>query len=45
MEAPYLHNFVQSVFDALVAEGVPVKGSTLVVSGDGRYYNKTVNQR
>jgi len=44
MEDPYLQNFVQSVFDALVAEGVPVKGSTLVVSGDGRFYNKTAIQ-
>mmetsp|Transcript_18603 Transcript_18603/g.54511 ORF Transcript_18603/g.54511 Transcript_18603/m.54511 type:complete len:645 (-) Transcript_18603:3269-5203(-) len=39
MEAPYLHNFVQAVFDALFAEKVPVKGGTLVVSGDGRFYN------
>jgi len=44
MEDPYLHNFVQSVFDALVAEGVPVKGSTIVVSGDGRFWNKTAIQ-
>lgn len=42
MEAPYLHNFVQSVFDALLSVGTPVKGSTLVVSGDGRFYNKEV---
>ena len=35
----YLQNFVQSVFDALVEEKVPIKGGTLVVSGDGRYYN------
>jgi len=44
MEEPYLHNFVQSVFDALVAEGAAVKGSTLVVSGDGRFWNKTAIQ-
>jgi len=44
MEAPYLHNFVQSVFDALVAEGVPIKGGTLVISGDGRFYNKEAIQ-
>jgi phosphoglucomutase len=44
MEAPYLHNFVQSVFTALVAEGVPVKGGTLVVSGDGRFFNKEAIQ-
>ena len=35
----YLQNFVQSVFNALEAEKVPVKGGTLVVSGDGRYWN------
>jgi len=39
MEGFYLHNFVQSVFKALLAEGVAVEGGTLVVSGDGRYWN------
>lgn len=34
----YLANFVQSIFNALPAD--ELKGSTLVVSGDGRYYNK-----
>jgi len=42
MEGAYLHNFVQSVFDALGADSL--KGSTLVVSGDGRYWNKTAIQ-
>jgi len=32
----YLHNFVQSVFDALPQS--ELVGSTIVVSGDGRYY-------
>ena len=36
MEENYLANFVQSVFDALADTGTPVKGGTLVVSGDGR---------
>lgn len=31
----YLHNFVQSTFDSLPA--AELRGSTLVVSGDGRY--------
>jgi len=44
MEGYYLHNFVQSVFNALFAENVPVKGGTLVVSGDGRYWNKEAIQ-
>merc|ERR1719469_397511 len=39
MEGNYLHNFVQSVFNALVETDVQVKGGTLVVSGDGRYWN------
>ena len=32
----YLENFVQSIFDVLPAD---TKGQSLVVSGDGRYYN------
>ncbi|MDG4604330.1 MAG: alpha-D-glucose phosphate-specific phosphoglucomutase [Defluviicoccus sp.] len=36
----YLHNFVQSIFDSL--EGF--KGTTLVVGGDGRYYNREAVQ-
>ncbi|KAK9790311.1 hypothetical protein WJX73_001398 [Symbiochloris irregularis] len=38
----YLANFVQSTFDALPAEDL--KGSTLVVSGDGRFYSKDAIQ-
>jgi len=44
MSEHYLENFVQSTLDALVAEGVPVKGGTLVISGDGRYHNKAAIQ-
>jgi phosphoglucomutase len=39
MSPKYLHNYVQSVFNTLVDSKVPVEGGTLVVSGDGRYYN------
>jgi phosphoglucomutase len=39
-EPHYLENFVQSVFDVL--EGFD--GETLVVGGDGRYYNRTAVQ-
>ncbi|KAK4789997.1 hypothetical protein SAY86_017301 [Trapa natans] len=38
----YLHNFVQSTFNALSAENV--RGATLVVSGDGRYFSKEAIQ-
>eukprot|EP00698_Gefionella_okellyi_P008713 TRINITY_DN2174_c0_g1_i1.p1 TRINITY_DN2174_c0_g1~~TRINITY_DN2174_c0_g1_i1.p1 ORF type:complete len:485 (+),score=121.72 TRINITY_DN2174_c0_g1_i1:66-1520(+) len=39
LEQPnYLENFVQSVFNALPSN--EVQGATLVVGGDGRYYNK-----
>lgn len=36
----YVENFIQSIFDAL--EGY--KGKTLVIGGDGRYYNREVVQ-
>jgi phosphoglucomutase len=44
MEGKYLHNYVQSVFNALIECNVPVKGGTLVVSGDGRFWNKDAIQ-
>merc|ERR1719221_2081265 len=39
MDGNYLANYVQSVLNTLVDENVPVEGGTLVVSGDGRYWN------
>ena len=36
----YAENFIQSIFDSL--EGFA--GKTLVIGGDGRYYNKEVVQ-
>lgn len=44
MEKNYLENFVQSTFDALTSNGVHLDGGTMVVSGDGRYHNKTAVQ-
>ncbi|XP_034573833.1 phosphoglucomutase, cytoplasmic 2 [Setaria viridis] len=38
----YLQNFVQSTFNALPAK--EVKGATIVVSGDGRYFSKDAVQ-
>jgi phosphoglucomutase len=36
----YIENFVQSIFDCLDGK----EGATLVVGGDGRYYNRTAIQ-
>ena len=36
----YLENFVQAVFEAMPK----LKGTTLVLGGDGRYYNRTAAQ-
>ncbi len=38
--AHYLENFVQSIFDSIAAP----KNSTLVLGGDGRYYNRQAIQ-
>src|SRR3982751_2086245 len=45
MQAHYLENFVQSVFDT-VREDLDSRfeNETLVVGGDGRYYNSTAAQ-
>jgi len=44
MEGYYLHNFVQSTFTALIATGSDVANMTLVVGGDGRFYNDAAIQ-
>jgi phosphoglucomutase len=46
MQPHYLENFVQAVFLTLREEpGVDFSQETLVVGGDGRYYNRTAIQR
>lgn len=44
MQEHYLNNFVQSTFDALASVGTDVSQGTLVVGGDGRYYNDVAIQ-
>lgn len=39
-QADYLENFVQSTFDSIG----DIKGKTLVLGGDGRYFNRTAAQ-
>lgn len=44
MEEHYLNNFVQSTFDALASSGTDVSDGTLVIGGDGRYFNSEAIQ-
>jgi len=39
MTEHYLNNFVQSTFDAIKASGTDVSEGSLVIGGDGRYFN------
>ena len=39
MTGNYLHNFVQSTFNTVKASGADMGDKTLVVGGDGRYFN------
>ena len=40
----YLENFVQALFDVLHGETGRATGQTLVVGGDGRFYNRAAVQ-
>lgn len=39
MEEHYLNNFVQATFDAIKASGTDLSEGSLLIGGDGRYYN------
>ncbi len=43
-QAGYLENFVQALFDELHGPGQSAAGQTLVLGGDGRYYNRVALQ-
>lgn len=43
-EGLYLHNFVQSTFNALVQAGTDLSDGSLLLGGDGRYFNDTAIQ-
>lgn len=40
----YLENFVQATFDAIKASGTDLSEGSLVIGGDGRYYNDVAIQ-
>lgn len=44
MEGYYLHNFVQSTFNALKMQGVEVSEGALLIGGDGRFFNEAAIQ-
>ncbi|GKY92322.1 hypothetical protein MPSEU_000203300 [Mayamaea pseudoterrestris] len=44
MTPNYLQNFVQSAFDAIKATGTNVSEGSLLIGGDGRYYNNEAIQ-
>ncbi|CAJ1951980.1 unnamed protein product [Cylindrotheca closterium] len=44
MESNYLENFVQSTFNAIKARGTNIVEGTLLIGGDGRYFNKEAIQ-
>lgn len=44
MSGLYLHNFVQSTFNALPACGTDLTDGALLLGGDGRYYNDVAIQ-
>ena len=41
----YVENFTQAIFNALREDGQKIEGQTLVVGGDGRFYNREALQK
>ena len=44
MQPGYLENFVQSLFDVVGEVGGGLAGKTLVLGGDGRFFNREAAQ-
>jgi len=44
MKEHYLNNFVQAAFDAVIASGTDLSEGSLVIGGDGRYFNNEAIQ-
>lgn len=44
MSENYLENFVQSAFNAVKKSGINVSEGSLLIGGDGRYFNKEATQ-
>lgn len=41
----YVENFTQAIFNALREDGQKIEGQTLVLGGDGRFYNREAIQK
>lgn len=44
MSENYLENFVQAAFDSIIDNGTNVSEGSLLIGGDGRYFNKEATQ-
>ena len=44
MEGSYLHNFIQATFNALLDDQVDLSSGSLLIGGDGRYFNNEAIQ-
>lgn len=44
MDGTYLHNFVQATFNVLKTAGTDLANQTLLIGGDGRYFNNDAIQ-